>query len=999
MTIYEDLYPGNAAVFERFLSAMDDEGIAAFTGAGTSMPDMPGWGQLVRGLVTDAAKEGRLDQAAAAALEAEEGDFLYVIDEVYNAVGKAQIKAKVAKIFSSLAAPTEAHKLITSIRFDRMMTLNYDRGLEMAHATVLSRHVPSITTLQSNEVDEWLRHGKDGEVVPILHWHGQASDAGGIILAGSDYISFYEEAPKNKEILRDIFKTRRVLMIGFGFNDPFIERELNSVMQPLPKANSHFAIIGIPTTATLNMPLERRKYTTKYKLEAIFYPVRKSELGSDHSALLDVLKSITEKCPLVAADTAEQKVSGGSIAHITSLPVSHRQSLFTVGEKQIYCEPNLWTTRDVAAGFPESKISLSDIMADSSHCSITAPHEYGLSNLGRRLAWEISLSGKKALFRDAGSLPKYRRAIVSDADFASIETSEPLTVVLDNFSVVEHQRTVRELISTFTNLRLVVLQRSNFAAGADDGLSDLNFRTFKLHGLSRSDIRDVVNVIASDYNSDAASIVVDKVYSDLLQLCIPLTPSNVIMYSSVLCKDGSFSPVSRLHIVDRFVAEALQRASDAYADAFNAINKIDLISQFCFGLFSQSKSAFFDTEWASFCQIFKNENLVDFSASEILGDLLHGRIIIQEGRVYHFRYRMFFSYFVGRHIAARPDLLRSCISENRHLELDGLVEVLCGTLPDCSALLEDITAKLTQSIDKFYENYPISGLDFHEGETWDLSDNEEELWSAISERIETGPATTQELDQLKTSIQAERRTEDQKISIIKFIASEKNVNFHSWYLVTALESAKHASATAKKAAATAILRANTLAYEVAGVFIPLIAEKKYVSWNGFTYINLIEDKSIEDEGEKDKYRMHHLVASALPISIASATADRFGSRKLGPVFSALMNEEALNTPFKKYLLFCLLLRSKPSNWLLSAKKRVGEMSRTDLYLKHLIYSSIRQFRDEINTEAERQQLKDLIATLSLRRDVNLKFPSPRRVREAIGKLDAQDYWSEKPDES
>jgi hypothetical protein len=265
----------------------------------------------------------------------------------------------------------------------------------------------------------------------------------------------------------------------------------------------------------------------------------------------------------------------------------------------------------------------------------------------------------------------------------------------------------------------------------------------------------------------------------------------------------------------------------------------------------------------------------------------------------------------------------------------------------------------------------------------------------VSERLERGPASTTELDTLKTSIQAERRTDDQKVSIIKFIASEKSVTTNAYNLTVALENTKNASATAKKAAALAVIGGHTLAYEVASVFVPLIAEKKYVSWNGFTYINLIEDKTTADLSADDanrKERMRNMVTYALPSSMGRSAADLFGSRKMGQVFWALFSTEEHISEIKSFILFCLLLRSKPSGWISKAQTHVTKIGRQSLYLRHMLSMCIWQYREEISTENERQSLKELIASVRLLREANVKKPSPTAVKEVISKLDLAGYW-------
>jgi hypothetical protein len=304
-------------------------------------------------------------------------------------------------------------------------------------------------------------------------------------------------------------------------------------------------------------------------------------------------------------------------------------------------------------------------------------------------------------------------------------------------------------------------------------------------------------------------------------------------------------------------------------------------------------------------------------------------------------------------------------------------------------------------MDTFYRDYPIAGFDFHEDAVWNLDREERELWSSVFARLDKGPATTQELDELKTSLSAERRTEIQKVTIIKFIASEKHVTSKMAYVSIALESAKNASAESKKAAASAVINGLVLAYEVASVFVPLIAEKKYVSWNGFTYINLIDyDKQIGASIDKDdeKRKKEAIVIHSLPSSMGTNASDGFGSRKLGQVFLALSDAAYLETPIKKFILFCLIVKSKPNGWLQNLKRRVGGMKRDDIYLRHMLTSSMNQYHTDINTEMERQGLKELVASIRLRRDVNLKLPSATQIRQAIVKLEAGGVWNEKDTE-
>jgi len=977
---------------ESLISAIRTDGVVAFTGAGTSMPAMPSWKSLIDTLIQDARTQGLIDDAAANDLY-EEKDQLYVIDEIYEAAGKSQSKIKVCEIFNSLSDPTDLHVAIISTPFKKFLTLNYDVGLEKAYASAFSEHRGGITTNNDHEVADWMASRAVSNKLPILHWHGIASDARSIVLSSSDYTKFYGEGSTNTGRLQTLFSQERCAMIGFGFTDPFIIQQLHTIMQPLATSSRHFAAIGVPDPSNFNCAFQRRRFASKYKLEVIFYPLSGDQGDNQHAALQDILEQLrTTLVVPTASGTSAQAATPVSLPPANDVP-SFRTALFEIGGRRIYCEPNLWMENDGFGddGTKERKITVAEIIAEPQHCIISAPHEFGLTNLGMRLAGDLRLLDFVVVQRNASEFPNYRKKLSQDADLADFDKIEKSAIIIDNYSSIDHKRLIREIISTFPKTRIIALQRVMPANDIfEDSLDDTNFKSIKLAGLSRTNIRSIIQTISPEWNSDVTSTAVEKVYTDLLQLCIPLTPSNVIIYSSVVCKDGSFVPVSRLHIVEKFVSEALQRASDVYSESFSYINKVDVFSEFCHRLFENSEIDFDLSQWVSFCVSYKKANLVEFDHIELLGDLSNGRIIARFDNRFHFKYRMFFSYFVGKRISSSQRLLEECLATDRHLELDGLVEVLCGTLPDCSDVLINITEKLRQSMNAFYDKYPLQGLDLHREAKWSFTEHEDTVWKAVNEAIEEGPTGAAELDQLKTSVMAERRTLDQKVSIIKFIVSEGTVAISAQQLRSAVESAKFARAEVKLSSTDAYISSVGLTYEVATIFAPLIAERKYVAWNGFAYINLIEDDKT-DSSDEARGRMLSRVYAALPTSMASNSSENFGSRKLGQVFLTLFNDKN-KQPIYRFIVLALLLRSKPTGWLEVAKDAVRMMKRDELYLKHYLSAALGQIKNEINSSTEVLHLKEFVAAIKLRRDRNVKSLSKPQIENALKQLDDRDFF-------
>ncbi|BBC81474.1 DUF4062 domain-containing protein [Acetobacter orientalis] len=988
MEFFDSQFPGNLSVAEKLYAAIDGEGVVGFTGAGTSMPAMPSWTALTTTLVEDAKDSGVMDSTVASSLLVDQSDLLYAIDEVYAAAGKSQTKVKVASIFQSLKEATEAHRLMMGSQIKKFITLNYDLGLEMSYSELYSRHLPSITFKSSQEFNAWVLRGKDNHFPPIMHWHGICEDSESIVLSGSDYSEFYDSKQNNRDILRSLFEKERCLLVGFGFTDPFITNQFNAVMQRLPSENRHFAIIGVKPSTDFNCQLERRKFQTKFKTEVIFYPVSFDD-PNPHKELISILKQFSEKRPRKYDVKQNNNLfTDGNFNKIENDVIgSYRSDLFEIDGRSVYCEPKLWL------GGPASKIQIwtSTISTSRANYIISAPSEYGLTTLGKRIASEILTSGGSVLISNAEDIPNYRKKLLQDSRFVSLNSLSNPTIIFDNFSFISHRRALKEFKAAFPNVRIIVLIKSSFSEDlVNEDISELVFEQVSLLGLSRSDIRSVVQVLSPYASTDMCSSAVDRIYDDLLQLCIPLTPSNVIMYASVLCKNGDFTPVSRLHIVERFVADALQRASDAFSESFSYINKVELFSDFCYNMFESQKINFDISDWKSFCIKYKSEQLVDFNHMDIMSDLMGGHILTKEGNVFYFRYRMFFSYFVGRKIASDISLLDACLEQDRHFELDGLIDVICSTMPNCDKVLQNIEKKLRDSLSEFYKKYPIAGVNVHENRKWEIGNNEENIWEKVAEKIEAGPASTTELDELKTSLASEQRTLDQKVSIIKFITSEKTVSRLAETLRTALENARNMSAVVKISSIDTVIKSYSLAYEVATIFAPLIAERKYVSWNGFTYINLIENDT-QGTSEHEKDRMVNLVFQALPTSIAKNIANNFGSRKLGAAFLEICKNRDKDKVYQ-LLGLALLLRSKPPGWLEVCTGMLAALKKDDIFMMFALSLTMNQLRNETNTAPEVQTLKQFVASIRLRRDANLKSPNKNQIAKAVKTLDEKEVF-------
>ncbi|WP_374322111.1 metallophosphoesterase [Brevundimonas sp.] len=307
-----------------------------------------------------------------------------------------------------------------------------------------------------------------------------------------------------------------------------------------------------------------------------------------------------------------------TISTVTSAPskpsaarVAFERDLFTTGANEsLYAEPRLMDRPPEQAVGDEDRpvrVSIDQIASSDRSYLIETPREYGATSLARRLRLEIEEGGYGEVDEhDAVQLPNYRKRLAEQMLPAKGNIKK--TLVLDNFDYTRHERLLKEISSLKVYDRIILLvadnglrQISPLATGSDD----IQFERLFLWGLGRTEIRGLATTLFDTADENIVTSVVDKVYTDLLALCIPLTPSNVLMYLRVLKREDDFKPLNRVDILDRYLTELLRRPSDNTTSAFDAKNKLNLVSQFVYKLFAEGQEYFSESEWKKFCQEYK----------------------------------------------------------------------------------------------------------------------------------------------------------------------------------------------------------------------------------------------------------------------------------------------------------------------------------------------------------------------------------------------------------
>jgi hypothetical protein len=1010
----ESQYPGNIAAFEELRTTLLGGEIIGFVGAGASASLMPTWGSLLNKLTADALKMG--------SLKAEDKDYLdQLVDKdplqcatiLEQQIGKDHFRSILSDTFRNNEDYTPIHRALIDLDFYGFMTTNYDYGLEIAISNKKSKYPRSDNYTNPHALSEWKKRSiLSKEFPPVLHLHGEANDPGTIIFTGNDYRQAYHSGETGR-FLSTMLGSNRFLFVGFGFSDPFLEAVMGRELARLASEPIHFTFVGLLPTQHASM-LIRGTFKQKYRMTPIFYPIasKRREDGleyHDHSALLEVVQNLgpfgsgSPTAPAVAS--AELTKSGLKEEVVVAAPEatgdgflpSFEEQLFkSPAGKTLYAAPILMDKLKsrVWGNIGATSVSISSIVQSNQNFVVVCPPEVGATTLSKHLAAEIRVAGLEyAAWADAQHLPNYEKKL--EKSFSYISSSKRKVLVLDNYSPHKDEKLLKELRSLELFDRIIVIMRNMEMYTGDPNVAELfqdNFQVVHQWYFSRPEIRNLASKLFDTEDEVFLTRIVDKTYFDLLGLCMPITPSNVIMYLMILFKEGDYQPLNRVQIVDRYLHEMLRSASEYYEHSFSSLNKLDLLSSFAWQLYVK-KSGFWDEKvWYEFCHNYKKEKLVEFTESDLLSELYRARVFIKIGNQILFRFSFFYSYFVGRFMANSPGKIKDFIESEAYFHSGSLIEVITGLSWDNTYVIEKLTQNMNKHLEIFFKRYLPEEFDPLGELKWPKdTKSEADLWVKIEENIAKGPESAEKIDELKKSITAEKRTERQQVTLNEFNAMEERLVSLKEMLEEAIKNSDSVAGETKRAAVLSVLRCAAAYYRIAILFSPQLARHRYLNWYGISFRNVIQ---YDDEMELER-KMALIVINASS-AVTKRTGETIGTRKLGAVFKSLRELQAKGGFFN--LLRCeLIASSKPDQWEEVLRDAIMTMQKDAFYLRVLLQVLMRHLKEEVNTISDRNRLKQLIALIRTKREIGKERPGAGIVNKMLGKLEELAYFEGKGD--
>jgi hypothetical protein len=462
----QEVFFGNESAFEGLTNYAKQGKLTAFTGSGVSAPLYPTWAGLLAQTLDDAIKDGFVtsEDEIREYREMLKSDPLELADFLEQVRSEHIFRTRLANTFrNSEGLATDTHELISKLNFLGIVTLNYDNGHETAYAKSTNRYANSGKAQDVATLTRW----SQGDIFqdqnpPILHLHGDVSDPSQMILTSSDYDRFYAQTLPDA-FISQLFRSHRLLIIGFGFADPFLTRLVERTLRHLPSDTRHYALIGRRNGETVSS-VTRKSFAKKYRIEPVFYQVREGNsangITQDHSDLLILLQSLQGANAATSARTSTKRDLPSDLDVVRLADKEFKADLFVAPNGvSLYAEPRFASSAAADAEEPE-EFTVESIVADAASYLITCRPEFGATTVARRLVAEFVKLGQKALLRDASQLPNYKKKLLDHFETAGVSEQDTCRVlVLDNFDVVVNERLLKELIGTKLFPRIIVLAK------------------------------------------------------------------------------------------------------------------------------------------------------------------------------------------------------------------------------------------------------------------------------------------------------------------------------------------------------------------------------------------------------------------------------------------------------------------------------------------------------------------------------------------------------------
>lgn len=227
-------------MIEKIKTAIKDDSLVIFVGAGMSMPfGFPSWTRLVQNILKDIKDDGPFNFP----YYLKQGDNINIfkaLNELEHKEYNSRVKISLNKEITSIKVDESKlgkHKKLWEL-CDKIITTNYDK--------VLEKPKPEGVVVFSNGNEFQQSQSIKGN--PFLYKiHGDIDNPDTCILFESDYKKLYKEGNSDLKTFDSLLLNKTILFIGFSLKDPFVANQMEYLSNLYKGYNQeHYILQEIP---------------------------------------------------------------------------------------------------------------------------------------------------------------------------------------------------------------------------------------------------------------------------------------------------------------------------------------------------------------------------------------------------------------------------------------------------------------------------------------------------------------------------------------------------------------------------------------------------------------------------------------------------------------------------------------------------------------------------------------------------------------------------------
>jgi predicted MPP superfamily phosphohydrolase len=666
------------------------------------------------------------------------------------------------------------------------------------------------------------------------------------------------------------------------------------------------------------------------------------------------------------------------------------------------CTRTIWVDRDLSST-PETSQRKTALLTSTTgfargmqSCIIRAPKGYGLTALGRHLAFEgfkARGDGSLLCMIDASDVPHHRQGVLDHvaercrqlhSDRARIAA-----IIIDNWQNDGNgRRLLRDLQHHFPKCVLVALHGVDDCAEISsvvdhDGMPKMD--TMYLWALSQSNVRTLVSQYVTSKSLDEDAVT-KKILQDIDHLNIHRTPAHCLMFLKLIERDFDDSPVNRTELISRvlFVLFAQFNQVPRYASKPDLKDCEYALGYLCDWMMRNGRSQFTKNEFTRKIAEYCDKQLLDLDGDVLFAFLVSENIFVSKGGMFEFRFKYWMYFFCAHRMHHNSEFADYILSAKRYATSPEIVEFYAGIDRRRTDAVVRLTADLQAMIAAFDDRTGISpSFKPFDHARWVPDEKSlEDMRRDVSESAERSAIPKPAIDAIADKSYDRGAPYNQKLA--KFIDESTLGQMVQMMKGAArtLRNSDHVSPETKRSLFREVVKCWTRVCHTLVLLSHVLSNRRFAAFEGMNFV--LADGFPHDGDGQSRWEA---VVMVIADNVVRWFQDDLFSRKMGAMLFEFVgqNQGAL----EELLMLLVIVKQRPVGWETEVENFIVRSSKNSYYLSR-VYCALRSEYDiSICSERNRQRLLRLAAMSVAKHETGSKKPDSRLIETVAKQIDKE----------